>query len=128
MTNPPGNLQSRDLPADALMPRIPVTPVTAPDSTDGARERLAAAIVAASRVRPENEAERVAAELRTSVGAYVAALRDDGATVEHAVISTKELLADTIGGPNIPPERRALAELVVSWGIDAYYDSPQRIE
>jgi hypothetical protein len=48
--------------------------------------------------------------------------------VEHAVISTKELLADMIGGPNIPPERRALAEQVVSWGIDAYYDAPPRAD
>jgi hypothetical protein len=48
--------------------------------------------------------------------------------VEHAVIATKEILAATIGGPNIPPERRALAEQVVSWGIDAYYDAPTRAD
>jgi hypothetical protein len=72
--------------------------------------------------------ERTTSELRTTVGDYIAALRDDGATVEHAVISTKELLAETIGGPNIPPERRALAEQVVSWGIDAYYDSHARAD
>jgi hypothetical protein len=67
-------------------------------------------------------------ELRTSVDSYVATLRDDGATVEHAVIATKELLSETMGGPNIPPERRALAEQVVSWGIDAYYDAPNRAD
>jgi hypothetical protein len=67
-------------------------------------------------------------ELRASVDRYVATLRGDGATVEHAVIATKELLAETMGGPNIPPERRALAEQVVSWGIDAYYDVPDRAD
>jgi len=93
-----------------------------------ARERLATAIVAACRARANDDLERTTSELRTSVGDYIAALRDDGATVEHAVISTKELLAETIGGPNVPPERRALAEQVVSWGIDAYYDSHTRAD
>jgi hypothetical protein len=48
--------------------------------------------------------------------------------VEHAVIATKELLAETMGGPNIPAERRALAEQVVSWGIEAYYDASTRAD
>lgn len=125
MTTTPGDLQSRTLPADAVQPRIRATP---PAAANRARERLATAIVAACRPHPDDDLERITSELRTSVGDYIAALRDDGATVEHAVISTKELLAETIGGPNIPPERRALAEQVVSWGIDAYYDSPTRAD
>lgn len=84
--------------------------------------------MAAARVHPDEEDREASAELRISVGEYVAALRDHGASVEHAVISTKELLAETIGGPNIPPDRRALAEQVVSWGIDAYYDTPIRAD
>jgi hypothetical protein len=91
-----------------------------PNAANRARERLATALIAACQLRPDRNDERITSDLRTSVGDYVAALRDDGATVEHAVISTKELLADMIGGPNIPPERRALAEQVVSWAIDAY--------
>jgi hypothetical protein len=124
MTNTPGDLQSHAPPADALSSRIPATPPAAAR----ARERLATAIIAACRARPDERADDLTSELRTSVGSYIAALRGDGATVEHAVISTKELLAETIGGPNIPPERRALAEQVVSWGIDAYYDSAARAD
>jgi hypothetical protein len=92
------------------------------------REQLALALLAACRARQDAEQERATADLRTSVAAYIAALRNDGATVEHAVISTKELLAETIGGPNIPAERRAIAEQVVSWGIEAFYDSPARAD
>ncbi|HET7552363.1 MAG TPA: hypothetical protein VFK04_13825 [Gemmatimonadaceae bacterium] len=125
MTNTPGDLQSRALSADPVSPRIPGA---LPAAADRARDRLATAIIAACQLRPDDNEERTASELRASVGDYVAALRDDGATVEHAVISTKELLAETIGGPNIPPERRALAEQVVSWGIDAYYDSHSRAD
>lgn len=125
MTNTPGDLQSRAHSADAVQPRISVTP---PAAANRARERLATAILAACHVRPDTNEERATSELRTSVGDYIAALRDDGATVEHAVISTKELLAETIGSPNIPAERRALAEQVVSWGIDAYYDSTGRAD
>jgi hypothetical protein len=79
-------------------------------------------------VRPSDDHDRTTDALRSSVAAYIAALRDDGATVEHAVISTKELLAETIGSQNIPLERRALAEQVVSWGIDAYDDPPERAD
>lgn len=124
MTNTPGDLQSRAPSADAIESRIPATP---PTLASRARERLAAAVIAACR-RPDGDEERTITELRASVGGYIAALRDDGATAEHAVIATKELLAETIGGPNIPPERRALAEQVVSWGIDAYYDAPTRAD
>jgi hypothetical protein len=124
MTNTPGDLQSHAPSADALPPRIPATPPAA----SRAREQLATAIIAACHARPDESDDKTSSELRTSVGTYIAALRDDGATVEHAVISTKELLAETIGGPNIPPERRALAEQVVSWGIDAYYDSAARAD
>lgn len=124
MTNTPGDLQSRAPSADASVSRIPTTP---PTPASRARERLATAVIAACR-RPDGDEERAIAELRASVGGYIVALRDDGATAEHAVIATKELLAETIGGPNIPPERRALAEQVVSWGIDAYYDAPTRAD
>ncbi len=92
------------------------------------RGRLAAALRAACSSRESDDQEHATEELRTSVTGYVAALRNGGVTVEHAVISTKGLLVETIGGPNIPAERRALAERVVSWGIDAYYDSPPRAE
>jgi len=125
MTNTPGDLQSRAPSADAVQPHISATP---PAAANRARERLATAIVAACRARADDDVERTTSALRTSVGDYIAALRDDGATVEYAVISTKEILAETIGGPNIPPERRALAEQVVSWGIDAYYDSHTRAD
>jgi hypothetical protein len=125
MTNTPGDLQSRDPSADAIQSRISATP---PTLAHNARERLATAILAACRLRPDGDQERATAELHASVSDYIAALRDDGVTVEHAVISTKEILAETIGGPNIPPERRALAEQVVSWGIDAYYDAPPRAD
>ena len=137
MTNPSGDVQSRAPSAEApdlhgsLTPAAatgaPPTPVALAD-TNAARELLAAAIRAACSSRQGNDVERTAAELRTSVTSYIAALRNGGVTVEHAVISTKELLAETIGGPNIPPERRALAEQVVSWGIDAYYDSAPRAD
>lgn len=125
MTNTPGDLQSRAPAVDPDSPRISAVP---PAAAHRARERLAVAIIAACQLRPDGNERRATLELRTSVGDYIAALRDDGATVEHAVISTKEILAETIGGPNIPPERRALAEQVVSWGIDAYYDSPSRAD
>ncbi len=126
MTDTPGDLQSRAPSADAIQSRISITP---PTPAHKARERLATAIMAACRPRrPDGDQERATSELRASVGDYIAALRDDGVTVEHAVISTKEILAETIGGPNIPPERRALAEQVVSWGIDAYYDPPARAD
>lgn len=125
MTNSPGDLQSRAPSADAVESRIPATP---PTLASRARERLATAIIAACRHRPDGNEERTSTELRASVGDYIAALRDDGATAEHAVIATKELLAETIGGGNIPPERRAIAEQVVSWGIDAYYDASTRAD
>lgn len=125
MTNTPGDLQSR---APTVNPASPPIAAVPPAAAHRARERLATAIVAACQLRPDGNEQRATLELRTSVGDYIAALRDDGATVEHAVISTKEILAETIGGPNIPPERRALAEQVVSWGIDAYYDSPGRAD
>ena len=125
MTNPPGDFQSRAPSADAIQPGISAAPPTLAHS---ARERLATAIMAACHLRPDDDEARATSELRASVGDYIAALRDDGVTVEHAVISTKEILAETIGGPNIPPERRALAEQVVSWGIDAYYDSASRAD
>ncbi len=124
MTNPPGDCQRRALSAEAVP--VHVTP-TSPTSANRARERLANAILAACNTRPDDERPS-ADELRASVSNYIAALRDDGATVEHAVISTKEILAETIGGPNIPAERRALAEQVVSWGIEAYYDGPARAD
>jgi hypothetical protein len=125
MTNPPGDLQSRALSPESIHPHVAPP---SPSAANGARERLAKAILAASNVRPENADERSIEELRASVDSYVATLRSDGATVEHAVIATKELLAETMGGPNIPPERRALAEQVVSWGIDAYYDASSRAD
>jgi hypothetical protein len=99
-----------------------------PSAANIARERLAKAILAACNVRPDHDNERTTQELRASVGSYVTTLRSDGATAEHAVIATKELLAETMGGQNIPPERRALAEQVVSWGIDAYYDTSTRAD
>jgi hypothetical protein len=125
MSDTPGDLQSHATPPDAPPSRIPSP---APTSESRARDRLAAAITAACHVHPDDDDRAASAELRSSVGDYVAALREHGATVEHAVISTKELLAEMIGGPNIPPERRALAEQVVSWGIDAYYDTPIRAD
>lgn len=125
MTNTPGDLQSRAPSADAIESRIPATP---PTPASRARERLATAIIAACRRRPDGSEERAITELRESLGGYIAVLRDDGATAEHAVIATKELLAETIGGPNIPPARRALAEQVVSWGIEAYYEAPTRAD
>ncbi len=125
MTNPPGDLQSRTPYADAIQPRTSAAP---PALTNTARERLATAIIAACHLRPDDDAALATSELRASVGDYIAALRDDGATAEHAVISTKEILAETIGGPNVTPEQRALAEQVVSWGIDAYYDAPTRAD
>lgn len=121
MTNPSGGLHSR-------APSTEAVPSRTPASMHSPREQLAEALLAACRARQDEEQERTTTELRTSVAAYIAALRNEGATVEHAVISTKELLAETIGGPNIPPERRALAEQVVSWGIDAYYDSAGRAD
>ena len=137
MTNPSGDAQSRAPSTEAPDLRGPLTVATstgatttppAPADAKVARERLAAALHAACSSRESDDQERATAELRTSVTGYVAALRNGGVTVEHAVISTKELLVETIGGPNIPAERRALAERVVSWGIDAYYDSPPRAE
>ncbi len=125
MSDTPGDLQSHADAPDAPPPGIPPSR----DMVErNARERLATAIIAACRTRSESDDRDAATELRTSVGHYVAALREHGASVEHAVISTKELLAETIGGPNLPPERRALAEQVVSWGIDAYYDTPLRAD
>lgn len=121
MTNPPGDLQSRAPSAESNSSHVAPT---SPSAARGARDRLAKLILAAARVREGSDDERATGELRKSVESYIAALRDDGASVEHAVIATKELLAETMGGPNIPPERRALAEQVVSWGIDAYYGAP----
>jgi len=122
VTNPPGDLQS-------CAPSSDVRPLTAaPTATHKAREQLAAALLAACHPRPRDDQDRATNALRSSVSAYIAALRDDGATVEHTVISTKELLAETIGSQNIPLERRALAEQVVSWGIEAYYDAPERAD
>ena len=121
MTNPTGDLQDRALSTEPVTPSIPA-------ATSAARERLATALVTAGRPRQGGERDRVSRELRAAVTAYISALRSDGAPVEQAVISTKELVASTIGGPNIPPERRALAEQVVSWGIDAYYDAPPRAD
>lgn len=123
MTLPPRDLESRALPADAIPPR---SDPASPSTSRATRERLQNAILAACRHHRKDGARRAADELRQAVRSYVAALRGEGATAEHAVISTKEILAETIGGPNIPPERRELAEQVVSWGIDAYYDSPAR--
>lgn len=123
MTNTPGDLQSRAPSADPIQQPLPAA---SPVPTKRVRELLATAIVAACHASPDDE--RATAELRATVSAFITALRSDGATVEHAVISTKELLSETIGGPNIPPERRALAEQVVSWGIDAYYDAPARAD
>jgi hypothetical protein len=125
MTNPPGDLQSRALSPESIPPHVAPP---SPSAASGARERLAKAIIAACNVRPESDDERATKELRASVDSYVATLRSDGATVEHAVIATKELLAETMGGPNIPTERRALAEQVVSWGIEAYYDASTRAD
>ncbi|HEY9449443.1 MAG TPA: hypothetical protein VIQ60_06800 [Gemmatimonadaceae bacterium] len=121
MTNPPGDLQSR-------APSSDVRPLTAPTAAHEAREQLAAALLAAYHPQPREDQGHATNELRSSVTAYIAALRVDGATVEHAVISTKELLAETMGSQNIPLERRALAEQVVSWGIEAYYDSPEHAD
>lgn len=121
MTNPTGDLQNRAPSAEPTTPSIPAATFTA-------RERLATALVAACRPRQGEDRDRIAAELRTAVTAYIAALRSDGAAVEQAVISTKQLVASAIGGPNVPPERRVLAEQVVSWGIDAYYDTPGRAD
>lgn len=121
MTNPPGDLQSRAPSAESNTP--PVAP-SSPSTARGARDRLAKLLLAAGRAREGTDDERANDELRESVESFIAALRDDGASVEHAVIATKELLAETMGGPNLPPERRALAEQVVSWGIDAYYGTP----
>ncbi len=125
MTNPPGDLQSRALSPESIRPQV--TPPS-PSAAHRARERLAKAVLAACTVRPDSDDESAMEELRASVDSYVATLREDGATVERAVIATKELLAETMGGPNIPPERRALAEQVVSWGIDAYYDASPRAD
>ncbi|HEU4584521.1 MAG TPA: hypothetical protein VFR95_02180 [Gemmatimonadaceae bacterium] len=125
MTNPPGDLQSRALSPESVPPHVGSP---SPSIAHRARERLAKAILAASKARPESNDELATEELRASVGSYIAALREEGATVEHSVIATKELLAETMGGPNIPPERRALAEQVVSWGIDAYYDAANRAD
>ncbi len=125
MNDTPGDLQSHATTPDAPPSKIPSSPATIESR---ARDRLASAIMAAARVHPDEEDREASAELRISVGEYIAALREHGASVEHAVISTKELLAETIGGPNIPPDRRALAEQVVSWGIDAYYDTPVRAD
>jgi hypothetical protein len=121
MTNPTGDLQGRAPSTEQVTPSIPA-------ATSAARERLATALVTACRPRQGREQDRVAAELRGAVTAYISALRGDGALVEQAVISTKELVASTIGGPNVSPERRKLAEQVVSWGIDAYYDAPPRAD
>jgi len=124
MTNSPGDFQSHDPRSDAA----PARGHTTQPATTRARERLATALLAACNARPDDSEARATTELRASVGDFIVALRDDGATVEYAVISTKELLAEVIGGPNLPPERRALAEQVVSWGIDAYYDTPARAD
>lgn len=121
MTNPTGDLQHRAPPAEPDAPTIPAT-------TLAARERLSTALIAASRPHQGGTAHRITAELRSAVAGYVAALRTDGGSVEQAVISTKELVAAAIGGMNATPERRALAEQVVSWGIDAYYDSTARAD
>ena len=90
MTNTPGDLQSR---APIVNPASPVSAVP-PAAALRARERLATAIVAACRPRPDGNEQRATLELRSSVGDYIAALRDDGATVEHAVISTKVQTSD----------------------------------
>lgn len=121
MTNPSADLQNRAPLHEQATPSISA-------ATRAARERLAASLLAMCHARQDEERDRAAAELRTAVSLYIAALRNDGAPVEQAVISTKELVASTIGGPNIPRERRTLGEQVVSWGIEAYYDTPERAD
>lgn len=117
MTNSTGDLQDRAPSAEPVAP-----PVSA--AIYAARERLSTALTAACRPYQGGVPERLVTELRNSVTSYVVSLRNDGASVEQAVIATKELVGAAIGGSNASPERRALAEQVVSWGIAAYYDAP----
>lgn len=115
MMNRTGDLENRAPSADSA------SRLSAGPATNAARQRLATALVVACRLRQNGDTERTT-ELRGTVASYMAALRGEGATVEQAVIATKELVSSTIGSPNIPPELRSLAEQVVSWGIDAYYN------
>jgi hypothetical protein len=62
--------------------------------------------------------------LRHAVHEYVAGLRRDGATIEATVIHVKQALARIETGNAdvlLLPERRRLAEQIVSWSIEAYY-------
>lgn len=66
--------------------------------------------------------------MRGAIYAYITALRDESATIEQAVIATKELVAAALGTSPSTLERRALAEQVVRWGIDAYYEGVVRAD
>ena len=102
---------------------------TGMSAANRAREDLAMALSAACRHRPNaDDATEQLDRLRGATYTFVATLRAESATIEQAVITTKQLVAATIGTPPSSPEDRALAEQVVRWGIDAYYDSAPRAD
>lgn len=93
-----------------------------------ARDHVAAALDVVVRVRQSADATGPLNDVRGAIYAYITALRDESATIEQAVIATKELVAAALGTSPSTLERRVLAEQVVSWGIDAYYEGAARAD
>lgn len=93
-----------------------------------ARDHVAAALDVVVRVRQSADATGPLNDVRGAIYAYITALRDESATIEQAVIATKELVAAALGTSPSTLERRALAEQVVRWGIDAYYEGVVRAD
>jgi hypothetical protein len=126
----------------ALLMRRAIRAVAAAEATvarslaDAARfrslegDRLAASIDRArNRADARREIDRhhgetrpeVEGALRVAVGEYVGLMRDAGKAPERAVVHLKQVLRDAFTEELGRVDRADLMEMVVRWGVEAYY-------